>query len=67
MITVHICSKSDSTVISRNINPKTKDEFDNDISRIVQDAINQVGRFYLDFDTFDSTDEQKDWVDEENS
>ena len=67
MITIHSCSKSDSTVITKNINPKTKDEFDNDISVIVQNAINQLGRFYLDFDTFDATDEQKQWVEEENS
>lgn len=67
MITIHACSKSDSTIITKNINPKTKDEFDNDISVIVQNAINRLGRFYLDFDTFDATEEQKKWVEEENS
>lgn len=67
MITIHSCSKSDSTVITKNIDPKTKDEFDNDISVIVRNAINQLGRFYLDFDTFDATEEQKQWVEEENS
>ena len=67
MITVHICSKSDSTVVSKTIDPKTKDQFDNDISEIVRQGINQIGKFYLDFDTFDSTDEQKRWAEEENS
>lgn len=67
MITIHACSKNDSTIITKNINPKSKDEFDNDISVIVQNAINELGRFYLDFDTFDATDEQKEWVKEENS
>jgi len=67
MITVHACSRHDSTTITRNIDPKSKDEFDNDISEIVRDAINRIGKFYLDFDTFDATDEQKEWVEEENS
>ena len=67
MITIHACSRNDSTVISRNIDPKSKDQFDHQISEIVMDAINQLGKFYLDFDTIDATDEQKDWVEEENS
>ena len=67
MITIHACSKHDSTTISLNIDPKTKDEFDNDISEMVTEASRQLGKFYLDFDTFDATDEQKEWVEEENS
>lgn len=66
MITIHACSRHDSKTISRNINPKSKDEFDNDISEIVSDATSRLGKFHLEFDTFDATDEQKEWVEEEN-
>ena len=65
MITVLICSKYDSTVVIKTIDPKSKDEFDHNISEIVTQAINQLGKFYLDFDTIDSNDEQKKWVEEE--
>lgn len=67
MITLYACSKNDSSTIIKNINPKTKDEFDNDISDFFSTASRLIGKFYLDFDTFDADDEQKKWVEEENS
>lgn len=67
MITIHLVSKNDSTTISRTIDPKSKDEFDNDISELFTEGKKILEKFYMDFDTFDATDEQKDWVEEENS
>ncbi len=67
MITIHACSKNDSTVLTKTIDPKSKDEFDNDISIICSEAKESLGRFYLDFDTMDSTEEQREWVEDENS
>lgn len=67
MITVHLVSKIDSTAITRSIDPQTKDQFDNDISELFTEGKETLGKFYMDFDTFDATDEQKDWVEEENS
>lgn len=67
MITVHLVCRHDSTTISRNIDPKSKDQFDNDISELFTEGQKTLGKFYMDFDTFDATDEQKEWVEEENS
>lgn len=67
MITIQIISKTDSSILSRNIDPQTKDEFDNDISEICSEAKEMFGKFYLEFDDWDATDEQKEWVEEENS
>ena len=67
MITIHACSRHDSTIITKRINPKSKDEFDNDISEFVTEASKSLGKFYLDFDTMDANDEQKEWVEGENS
>jgi hypothetical protein len=67
MITIHACSKRDLTILTQRINPKSKDEFDNDVSVVVQDSISRLGKFHLEFDTTDATDEQKEWVEEENS
>lgn len=67
MITVHLVSRHDSTTVTRTIDPKSKDEFDNDISELFTEGKKILEKFYMDFDTFDATDEQKDWVEEENS
>lgn len=69
MITIHACSKDSSTVITNSYNPKTKDEFDNNVSSFIEYANDHLGskRFYLEFDTFDATDEQEEWVEDENS
>lgn len=65
MITIHASSKHDSTTISRTIDPKSKDEFDNDISEIVKEASRQFGKYYLDYDDSEVTEEQRKWLDEE--
>ena len=67
MITIHACSKHDSMVLTKTIDPKTKDEFDNDISLICEEAKKYLGRYYLDFDTLEASDTQLGWVDEEDS
>lgn len=66
MITIHACSKNDSTVLTKTIDPKSKDEFDNDISLICTEAKEILGKFYLDFDDSEASVEQALWVDEEN-
>lgn len=66
MITIHLISKYDSMSLTRNIDPKSKDEFDNDISELFTEGKKILGKFYMDFDTFDATEEQKQWVEEEN-
>ncbi len=65
MITLIACSKNDSSTITKTIDPKTKDEFDNEISVFFVEATKAIGRFYLDFDDSDATDEQKDWIEDE--
>jgi hypothetical protein len=67
MITIHACSKNDSTVLTKTIDPKSKDEFDNDISVFCAEASRQLGRFYLDFDDSEATVKQALWVEDENS
>ena len=52
--------------MTKTIDPKSKDEFDNDISLICTEAKEVLGKFYLDFDDSEASVEQALWVDEEN-
>lgn len=67
MITIQIISKTDSSILTRNIDPKSKDEFDFNICEICDQAEKMFGKFYLEFDDWDATEEQKKWVEDENS
>ena len=53
--------------MTKTIDPKSKDEFDNDISVFCAEASRQLGRFYLDFDDSEATVKQALWVEDENS
>ena len=64
MITIHVISKSSSESFSRNIDPKTQKEFQDEISKLETEGKEMFGKFYLDFDIFESTDEQGEWVEE---
>lgn len=67
MITVHICSQDDSNVVTRNIDPKSKGQFDNELLLLFREACGFMHRFHFEFDTSDSNDQQKQWVDDFNS
>lgn len=65
MITIHLISKSSSESFSRTIDPKTQEEFQDEISELETKGKEMFGKFYFDFDTFNSTDEQEEWVTQE--
>lgn len=67
MITIHVISKTSSESFSRSIDPKSDDEFQYEICELVTEGRELFGKFYLDFDSMDGTEEQKEWVDAEMS
>lgn len=67
MITVHICSQDDSNVVTRNIDPESKSQFDNELLLLFREACGIMPRFLFDFDTSDANDQQKQWVNDFNS
>lgn len=65
MITIIACDKNSSRTSSISIDPKTREEFMKSLGEFEKEMDEHFYSYFFIFDTFDATQEQEQWCDEE--